>query len=147
MAGEAEGEFESNRDWSRFLQEIMNKATNWDADNWSDPEKVDTISEQMDSVIRVCKSEFLLGFREFNRKSIQINKTIIDYAIKPLDYEWGWWREGELLEHDDKTPIGNGKSELIETRYLSGAAIIKHDYLGMPSPVVLDTVKFKQNGI
>ena len=58
MPGDAEGEFESNRDWMRFLQEIMNKATDWDADNWSNPEKSDTIAEQMDSVIAECKLEY-----------------------------------------------------------------------------------------
>jgi DGQHR domain-containing protein len=152
MPGDIEGEFENARDFSRFLQACMNLATNYESDNWSNPEKSSTIPEQMARIIQSCQQVYRMTYdptnTELKRICIRINRTLQDYALDPLKLEWGWWRRGKALVYDDGvTPVGNGRNELLETRYLSGAAIIKHDYYAVPQPITLDTVQFEQNGL
>lgn len=151
MPSQNEGEFESARDFYRFIQACMNKATNWASDDWADPEKFSTIPEHMDAVISMCREIHNDGYdpnsSQMKSKCIRVNKTIADFAKNPEKFKWSWWRKGIALVHPDGKPVGNDRIELLETRYLSGAAIIKHDYTAPPNPIILDTVQFEQNGL
>ena len=147
MTGNSDGEFRDENDFRKFLQHAMDNAEGWAASSWSNPFKHDRIVEAMAQIVRTCVQLFNRGFQSFCQKSIQVNDTLKEFAKKEDEFKWGWWRKGEPLKHDDGTWVGNDAPSLVETVYLEGSGIIKHDYLTIPDPIQLDTVVFEQNGV
>ena len=144
------GTFDDHKDFYKFLEHCSEKATNYEGDNWTDPDRWDTLPETMDKVLEKLEEINRRGYISPCSVSYAVNDQIQQYADNKEDFDWGWWRDEDRtieLKHDDGTPVGNDSPELVMTVLHRGAGIIKHTYRNIPEPRELTAVPFQQSGV
>ena len=150
MTGGIGGTFDDQQDFYKFLEHTSEKATNYEGDDWNEPDQWDTLPESMEQVVEKLEELYNRGYISPCSESFAVNDQIRSYAKNKDDFDWGWWRDGDRtieLTHDDGTPVGNNSPELVMTVLHRGAGIIKHTYNAIPEAIELTAVPFEQNGV
>jgi len=150
MVGGIGGTFDDQQDFYKFLEHASEKATNFEGDDWTDPDRWDTLPESMERVLEKLEELYNRGYTSPCSDSFAVNDQIKTYADDQDDFDWGWWRDDDQtieLKHEDGTPVGNDSPELVMTVLHRGAGIIKHTYRIIPEAIELTAVPFEQNGV
>ena len=87
MTGGIGGTFDDQQDFYKFLEHTSEKATNYEGDDWNEPDQWDTLPESMEQVVEKLEELYNRGYISPCSESFAVNDQIRSYAKNKDDFD------------------------------------------------------------